>query len=170
MSLNLRFASDGAGIVAGIVASSVALAATAHPAIDAFTAYCFKAGQTPAQAHANMADLVGDPLPFTLTFWDKTLEPAPNTPAYAERRCEVVFDGDHAADAVTKVQAKMAKPPVFGTSIPLTPPFAANDGTAYLDARELLRKRVAVVHIGTRKGPETFIRVDRLPPGMGLSE
>ncbi|MFL4468619.1 hypothetical protein ACERZ8_01545 [Tateyamaria armeniaca] len=145
-------------------------AASAHPAIDAFTAYCFKAGQTPAQARANMTDLVGDPLPFTLTFWDKTLQPAPGTPAHAERRCEVAFDGDHAADAVTEVQAKMATPPVFGTSIPLTSPYEPNAGTAYLDARELLRKRVAVVHIGTRDGPETFIRVDRLPPGMGLSE
>ena len=143
-------------------------AARAHPAIDAFTAYCFKAGQTPAQARANMASVAGDPLPFTLTFWDKTLDPAPNTPAHAERRCEVTFDGDHAVDAVAQVQAKMAMPPVFGTSIPLTAPYASDAGTAYIDARELLRKRVAVVHIGTRPGPETFIRVDRLPAGLGL--
>ena len=152
------------------VLAASALPAMAHPAIDAFTAYCFKAGQTPAQARANMTGLVGDPLPFTLTFWDTTLEAAPGTPAHAERRCEVAFDGDHAADAVTQVQAKMATPPVFGKSIPLAPPFAAQYGTAYIDARELLRKRVAVVHIGTRPGPETFIRVDRLPPGKGLPE
>jgi|GEM_PF-1856615 hypothetical protein len=145
-------------------------AAVAHPAIDAFTAYCFKAGQTPAQAHANMVGVAGAPLPFTLTFWDKTLEPAPNTPAHAERRCEVTFAGEHASDAVMQVQAKMAMRPVFGTSIPLTAPYAPGAGTAYIDARELLRKRVAVVHIGTRKGPETFIRVDRLPAGMGLDE
>lgn len=116
-----------------------------------------------------MAGDAGDPLPFALTFWDKTLAPAPDTPAFSERRCEVAFAGDHAIDAVREVQAKMATPPVFGTSIPLTPPFVATDGTAYIDARELLRKRVAVVHIGTRAGPETFIRVDRLPAGKGLT-
>ncbi len=144
--------------------------AMANPAIDAFTVWCFKAGQTPAQARANMESVAGAPLPFTLTFWDKTLEPAPGTPDHAERRCEVAFDGDHADAAVTQVQAKMAMPPVFGTSIPLTSPFEATAGTAYIDARELLRGRVAVVHIGTRAGPETFITVDRLPPGMGLPE
>ena len=142
----------------------------AHPAIDALAAYCLKAGQTAAQASADTADVAGDPLPFDLTFRDKTPEPAPGTPAHAERHCEVAFDGDLAADAVTQVQAKMATPPVFGKSIVLAPPFAAQDGTAYIDARELLRKRVAVVHIGTRPAPETFIRVDRLPPGMGLPE
>lgn len=142
----------------------------AHPAIDALAAYCFKAGQTPAQARANMTGLVGDPLPFTLTFRDTTPEAAPGTPAHAERHCEVAFEGDHAADAVTPVQAEMATPPVFGKSIVKAPPFAAQDGTAYIDARELLRKRVAVVHIGTRPAPETFIRVDRLPSGMGLPE
>lgn len=157
-------------ILASAAVLACAAAAQAHPAIDAFVAYCFKAGQTSAQARENMTALVGDPLPFTLTFWDKTLELAPGTPAYAERRCEVSFDGDHATKAVTQVQAKMAAPPVFGTSIPLTAPFEATDGTAYIDARELLRSRVAVVHIGTRPGPETFIRVDRLPPGMGLPE
>jgi hypothetical protein len=179
-----------------------------HPAINAFTAHCFKAGQTPAQAHANMADIAGDPLPFELIFWDKTLEPAPDTPDFVERRCEVTFSGNHEDEAARAVQAKMATPPVFGTSIPLTEPYASTYSdvyysTAYLDARELFRKRVAVVHIGTRAfypepggmvelGPTgtgkkarksglslsdsplsrhfTFVRVDRLPPGMGLSE
>lgn len=142
--------------------------AQAHPAIDAFTAFCFKAGQTAAQARANMTAMAGDPLPFTLTFWDKTLEPAPDAPAHAERRCEVAFDGNHADQAVRDVQAKMATPPVFGTSIPLTPPYAATDGTAYIDARELLRGRVAVVHIAARDD-RTFITVDRLPPGAGFA-
>lgn len=157
-----------------VIASLCALvlgapAAQAHPAIDAFTAYCFKAGQTPDRARANMQSVAGDPLPFDLTFWDTTLEPAPQAPAHAERRCEVAFDGDHADAAVAQVQAKMAMPPVFGTSIPLTPPYGPTDGTAYLDARELLRGRVAVVHIRTANG-QTVITVDRLPAGMGLSE
>ena len=63
----------------------------------------------------------------------------------------------------------MATPPVFGTSIPLPAPYAATPGTAYIDGRALLRGRVAVVHIGTRAG-RTFVSVDRLPAGMGVSE
>lgn len=153
-------------VVAGV--SCFAYPASAHPAIDAFTAFCFKAGQTPAQARANMADLVGDPLPFSLTFWDKTLEHAPGTPDHIERRCEVAFDGDHADKAVQMVQIKMATPPVFGMTIALTPPYQATDGTAYIAARELLRKRVAVVHIGLRDD-QTFIAVDRLPSNAGFA-
>lgn len=143
--------------------------AHAHPAIEAFTAWCFKAGQTAMRAQANMETSAGTPLPFDLTFWDTSLEPAPGTPAHAERRCEVSFDGDHADIATAAVQAKMAAPPVFGTSIPLPTPYAAEPGTAYIDGRALLWGRVAVVHIGTR-GARTFIGVDRLPAGMGLPE
>jgi hypothetical protein len=143
--------------------------AHAHPAIDAFTSWCFKAGQTADRARANMERDAGSPLPFTLTFWDKSLVPAPGTPDHAERRCEVRFLGDYRQDAVQTVQAKMATPPVFGTAIPLPAPYAAEAGTAYIEGRELLRGRVAVVHIGTR-GDHTFIAVDRLPAGMGLPE
>lgn len=143
--------------------------ASAHPAIEAFTSWCFKAGQTPARALANMEGTAGHPLPFDLTFWDTSLEPAPHAPPHAERRCEVAFDGDHARASVAAVQAKMATPPVFGTPISLPAPYAAEPGTAYIEGRELLRGRVAVVHIGTRDN-STFIGVDRLPAGMGLPE
>lgn len=155
--------------ITSLAAMLWACTASAHPAIDAFTSYCFKAGQTPAAAHANMEGLTGAPLPFTLTFWDKSLEPAPGTPDYAERRCEVAFDGNHTTSAVNAVQAKMATPPVFGTPIPLPRTHAPTAGTALIEGRELLRKRVAVVHIGTRNaGETTFITVDRLPAGLGL--
>lgn len=143
--------------------------AQAHPAIEAFTSFCFKAGQTEARAQSNMEGLAGSPLPFTLTFWDKSLEPAPGTPDHAERRCAVDFEGANATAAVKAVQAKMATPPVFGTPIPLPAPYTAEPGTAYIEGRELLRGRVAVVHIGTRDN-RTFIAVDRLPAGMGLPE
>ncbi|WP_299151363.1 hypothetical protein [uncultured Tateyamaria sp.] len=141
----------------------------AHPAIDAFTAFCFKAGQTPDVARANMEQLTGVPLPFALSFWDKSLAPAPGTPDHAERRCEVSFEGDHAATAVEAVRAKMASPPVFGTQIALPAPYVREAGTALIEGRELLRKRVAVVHIGTR-GTRTFIAVDRLPASMGVAD
>ncbi len=116
-----------------------------------------------------MEGLTGAPLPFALSFWDKTLAPAPETPAHAERRCEVSFEGDHTATAVNVVRAKMASPPVFGTPIPLPAPYAPEAGTTMIEGRELLRKRVAVVHIGTR-GTRTFIAVDRLPAGMGVTD
>ncbi|MEL7091061.1 MAG: hypothetical protein AAFN94_04930 [Pseudomonadota bacterium] len=134
-------------------------------AITAFTEWCFKAGQTASAARANMERTAGAPLPFELTFWDSSLEPAPNAPEQSERRCEVAFDGAFAPDAIQAVQAKMAMPPVFGTPIPLPKPFESTDATAMIEARELLRGRVAVVEIGTRPGPRTFIRVDRLPAG-----
>ena len=164
--ISLSSAVRGVCIAAAIVCAP---AARANAAIDAFTSFCFKAGQTSAVAKANMQGLAGAPLPFELTFWDKSLEPAPGTPDHAERRCEVTFAGDHAANAAGAVLTKMAVPPVFGTPIPLPAPYAASDGTLYIQARQLLRKRVAVVHIGTRNNAtETFIRVDRLPAGMGL--
>ncbi|MBY5933845.1 hypothetical protein KUV51_12615 [Tateyamaria omphalii] len=157
---------------ARISALAVALGsgmAHAHPAIEAFNAWCFKAGQTQERARSNMEGTAGAPLLFALTFWDTSLEPTPQAPAHAERRCEVAFSGDHADAAVTAVQAKMAMPPVFGTPIPLPAPYAAEPGTAFIEGRKLLRGRVAVVHIGIR-GAQTFIGVDRLPAGMGVSE
>ena len=121
------------------------------------------------QARANMEALLDGPLPFLLTFWDKSLAPAPGTPAHSERRCEVILKGDQATNAVKAVQAQMATPPVFGAPLPLPAPFEATPGTAYIEARELLRRRVAVVHIGVHgAGGETFLRVDRLPAGMGF--
>lgn len=159
------------GITAAVTVTLALFApvGAAHPAIDAFTAWCFKAGQTPERARANMERSAGDPLPFELTFWDRSLAAAPGTPAHAERRCKVSFDGDHRAMAVQDVTAKMAQPPVFGTPISLPDPYEVTPGTAFLEARELLRKRVAVVHIGQQQG-STFIQVDRLPAGMGLAK
>lgn len=142
-------------------------AASTHPAITAFNTWCFKAGQTEAQARTNMS---ADTAPFTLTFWDDSLEPRPETaPAGVERRCEVAFEGDHAATAISALRAQMATPPVFGTAIPLPDTHAATEGTALIEGRELLRGRVAVVHVGTRKdNTETFMAVDRLYAGLGL--
>lgn len=153
--------------LAFISALCVASAASAgHPAIEAFADHCTTKGMTTEQAFERMAPEAGG---FELIFWDKTLAPAPDTPDHVERRCEVRFDGDSAQQAVDAVKAKMVTPPVFGTSIPLQPPYTPTPGTAYIDARELLRGRVAVVHVGVENG-ETFIRVDRLPAGMGLPE
>lgn len=115
-----------------------------------------------------MESVAGRPLPFDLTFWDKTLEPAPGTEDHAERKCEVEFDGDHTIEAVRAVKTKMAKRPVFGTLIPTPAPYAMRGDTVFQQGRELLRGRVAVVEIGTRMdGTRTVIYVDRLPAHMG---
>ena len=141
------------------------LSAHANPAITAFNTWCFKAGQTTAQAHANMNT---DTAPFTLTFWDSSLEPAPaNAPYGVERRCEVAFQGDHTAAALQALKVQMATPPKFGTPVALPPTHHASTQTTFIQGRELLRGRVAVVHIGTREnGTMTFMAVDRLPKSI----
>ncbi|MDW3225113.1 MAG: hypothetical protein R8G34_19865 [Paracoccaceae bacterium] len=142
-----------------------ALAQTASDAaITAFNSVCFKAGQTAAQARTRMEAQAGSPLPFDLTFWDFTLEPAPSAPATIERRCEVAFKGDHTRDAITALRKQMATPPVFGQAIDLPATHVPEIGTALIEGRELLRKRVAVVHVGIRD-EQTFMAVDRLPVG-----
>lgn len=84
------------------------LAAGPHPAIDAFNTWCFKAGQTETQARANMK---ADSAAFTLTFWDDSLEPRPaGAPDGVERRCEIAFEGDHTAQAITALRTQMATP------------------------------------------------------------
>ncbi|QJF52457.1 hypothetical protein [Roseobacter ponti] len=139
-------------------------AAGADLAISAFNSVCFKAGQTATVARDRMQQMAGTPLPFTLTFWDKTLEPAPGTPMLIERRCEVLFDGAHTPAAIEALRVQMATPPVFGFAIDLPETHDALPGTALIEGRELLRGRVAVVHVGMR-GDQTFMAVDRLPAG-----
>ena len=164
-----------ATLLAGIAlfgATSGAVAqGSAHTTIDTFNAWCFKAGQTEAQARVNMG---AEGAPFTLTFWDDSLEPRPaNAPQGVERRCEVAFDGDHSTAAITALRQQMATPPVFGAKIPLPDTHTADDGTALIEGRELLRGRVAVVQVGTRAAQgvvQTYMGVDRLYAGFGLPE
>ena len=140
-------------------------------AITTFNQWCFKAGQTEAQARDNMS---AGTAPFTLTFWDDSLEPRPaDAQRSVERRCEVAFDGDHTAAAIEALRIQMATPPVFGTPIPLPDTHAVTPGTTLIEGRELLRGRVAVVHVGLRNAPHapvTFMAVDRLFDGLGLPE
>lgn len=146
-----------------------ALASDQQTAITAFNTWCFKANQTEAQARRNMG---ADDAPFVLTFWDDSLEPRPaDAPRGVERRCEVAFDGDHANRAVAALRIQMQTPPVFGTAIDLPGTHRALDKTVLIEGRELLRGRVAVIHVGTRDtalGLRTFMAVDRLYDGLGL--
>lgn len=144
-------------------------ALAADTAIAAFNTWCFKAGQTEAQARTNMK---ADHSDFALTFWDDSIEPRPaDAPVGVERRCEIVFDGNHTDAAITALRTQMATPPKFGTPIALPNTHAAKAGTALIQGRELLRGRVAVVHVGIRdttNSTVTFMAVDRLYDGLGL--
>jgi hypothetical protein len=148
-----------------------AWADAAETAIEAFNGWCFKAGQTEADARRNMQVDTAD---FTLTFWDDSLEPRPaDAPEGVERRCEVLFDGEHTAAAIEALRRQMQTPPRFGHEIPLPQTHSAGEGTALIEGRELLRGRVAVVHVGTRgtgNDIRTFMAVDRLYDGLGLPE
>lgn len=139
----------------------------ADQAIASFNAVCFKAGQTAQQARKRMQTRDGTPLPYRLTFWDKTLEPAPGTPAQLDRHCEVSFSGDHRPKAISALKKQMTTPPVFGFSIDLPETHRRTSETAFIEGRELLRGRVAVVQVGLRSydgGMETFMNVERLTP------
>ncbi|WP_300009415.1 hypothetical protein [uncultured Roseobacter sp.] len=151
-------------LISSVLATPAAGGTVAEQAIATFNAVCFKAGQTAAQARSRMEARDGAPLPYTLTFWDRSLAPAPQAPARIERRCEVSFAGDHTEAAIAALRTQMARPPVFGFRIDLPETHVPQTGTALIEGRELLRGRVAVVHVGLREG-ETFIGVDRLPDG-----
>ena len=151
-------------LISAVLATPATAGPVAEQAIATFNAVCFTAGQTAAQARHRMEDRDGAPLPYTLTFWDRSLEPAPEAPTRIERRCEVSFAGDHRQAAIAALRTQMARPPVFGFRIDLPRTHAPQAGTALLEGRELLRGRIAVVHVGLREG-ETFMGVDRLPEG-----
>lgn len=113
-------------------------------------------------------------------FYDlKPFSNAAPSPAYGvrpatdgtDRRCEVSFDGNHTAIAVELALAGVARENLNNeVAVPGT--HSAQSGTALLAARRLNPRRVAVVHVGTRQGPngvETFMLVERLKPGLGGS-
>jgi len=84
-----------------------------------------------------------------------------------ERRCQIEFEGDHTAAALAALKQQMAKPPVFGTPTDVPDTHHASTDTTFMQARELLRGRVAVVEIGRMQNPtRTYMRVDRLPTSL----
>jgi hypothetical protein len=83
-----------------------------------------------------------------------------------DRRCEVAFDGDHAEQAAkTAADALQQQGIIKPAELPAF--YMPADGTTLLAARQLNPRRIAVVHVGTRKGPdgiETYMTVERLTP------
>lgn len=146
---------------------------TADMAQSAFAAICTNPGQTAqvmeARMRAHVANAGGMGLPFGTSFYDTTLGDSPDdvTPG-TNRRCEVSFPGNHVAAATETLQSAMEGPPVFGTVTEMPEGFGATEGTHFIQARLLNSRGIrAVVHVGTRDGPqgqETFINVERLVP------
>ncbi|MEX3016636.1 succinyl-CoA synthetase subunit beta [Gymnodinialimonas hymeniacidonis] len=166
--------------VAGI-AGLVALATTARvqgqedagqvaeTASEAFALNCFSPFMTAARA-AEVLEAPG----VRVDFYDldpfSDAAPSPVTGRAAttgtDRRCEVAFDGEYgdfaASAAVAGLEAEGIR-----TEAPIPDRYRPTEGTALLGARQLNPRRVAVVHVGTRPGPngiETFLLVERLMP------
>lgn len=137
--------------------------------LSAFAANCFSPFLTADLALTNIATTGArvdflDENPFSSAAPSST-NGRPTTPG-TDRRCEVAFDGDHGT-AAAEVASEAARAEGILTEAPLPVTHAAIPGTTLLAARALNPGRVAVVHTGTRPGPngiETFLSVERLTP------
>ena len=91
-----------------------------------------------------------------------------------DRRCEVSFDSDAGTAAVAVAIDALSREGIrVEAPLPTTHADAALPGTTLLAARKLNPRRIAIVHTGTRTGAngiETFLMVERLMPGVGVSE
>jgi hypothetical protein len=135
----------------------------------AFAAHCFSPFMTAARAEEVLASTGA-----RVDFYDldpfSNSEPSPVTGRAAttgtDRRCEVAFDGDHAELAASAALAGLEMEGIR-TEAPVPDRYQSTEATALLGARQLNPRRIAVVHVGTRAGPngvETFLLVERLTP------
>ncbi|MEM9344129.1 MAG: succinyl-CoA synthetase subunit beta [Pseudomonadota bacterium] len=146
--------------------SALAAAPASADALREFSRNCFSPLLTAAKAEAAFNGLRYD-------FYD--LRPFSNVaPSEArakvtpgtDRRCEVALDGDH-SDAAARTVTDALNREGIRREAPVPDTHPATDGTALLAARYLNPNRIAVVHVGTRPGPngiETFLNVERLTP------
>ncbi|MEM7520519.1 MAG: succinyl-CoA synthetase subunit beta [Pseudomonadota bacterium] len=142
--------------------------ATARAAMAAFADNCFSPFLTAETARRAFA--FSD---TTYDFYDldpfSSAAPSPATTKVTpgtDRRCEIAFAGDYADKASEAAQNALAGEMIF-TPAPVPAAFTETDTTTLLAARQLNPRRVAVVHVGTRQGPqgtETFMRVERMTP------
>jgi len=149
--------------------TSPATAQTAQAAIAAFSQHCFspyltaKTAETVLSGPGTRYDFY-DLRPFSVA----AVSPATRRSATpgTDRRCEVAFDGEHTVAAIGSVTDALEREGIL-TEAEMPEGFEETPGTALLAARQLNPQRIAVVHVGTRDGPngvETFISVERLHP------
>ena len=153
----------------GVFGVTSAQADTADAAITAFSQHCFspyltaKTAETALSIPGARYDFY-DLRPFSVAAVSPVTRRAA-TPG-TDRRCEVAFDGAHTAAAIISVTDALEREGIL-TAVDLPEGFEETPGTALLAARQLNPRRVAVVHVGTRDGPngtETFLSVERLHP------
>ncbi|GAB5448637.1 succinyl-CoA synthetase subunit beta [Gymnodinialimonas sp.] len=143
--------------------------AVPHTGSAAFASHCFSPFMTAERAQEVLASPG-----VRVDFYDldpfSSADPSPVTGRAAtpgtDRRCEVAFDGDHARLAASAAVAGLEMEGIDQTS-PVPDRYERTDGTELLAARRLNPRRVAVVHVGTRPGPngiETFMLVERMTP------
>lgn len=137
--------------------------------LAAFAAHCFSPRLTAATAARDIAS-TGARVDFhDLTpFSDVAPTPGRNVTPGTDRRCEVAFDGAFGAQAAEVAASGLEAEGIrTEAALPDTHADAALPGTTLLAARFLNPARIAVVHTGTRPGPngtETFLSVERLTP------
>lgn len=144
------------------------ISASPADAARAFAQNCFSPFLTARKANAAF-----EPTGARHDFYD--FEPFSNvapTPAFGlrpatkgtDRRCEVSFDGNHAALAV-EFATNSLNAEGLNRDVPVPETHKPVPGTELLAARRLNPRKIAVVHVGTRPGPngvETFMNVERL--------
>ena len=160
-------------VVAGLVLLLAGPAAHAAPQaamMRAFADHCFSPFLTARRAEAEIASTGA-----RVDFYDldpfSDAAPSPPSPGAevtpgTDRRCAVAFDGDRGAAAAETAAAALAAEGIRAEA-PVPASHPALPGTTLLGARALNPSRVAVVHAGTRPGPngiETFLSVERLTP------
>ncbi|MEM9798624.1 MAG: succinyl-CoA synthetase subunit beta [Pseudomonadota bacterium] len=166
-----RFCLPACALAAAAAFGTVAWAdAPARAAIKGFAETCFSPFLTAERAAAAFAapeirhDFY-DLAPFS----DVAPSPAATdvTPG-TDRRCEVAFDGGYGVQAAQGAGDGLAAEGIRRDApLPSSHADARLPGTTLLAARFLNPARVAVVHTGTRpgpNGPETFLLVERLTP------
>lgn len=171
--------SCGRGLAAALLLAGLAMPVAAQTndqatgiaqaASQAFAANCFSPFMTAGRARQVLARTGA-----RVEFYDldpfSNAAPSPVTGRAAtigtDRRCEVAFDGDHAELAVSAAVAGLQMEGIDDVA-PVPDRYQMTPGTALLGARFLNPRRIAVVHVGTRPGPngiETFLFVERMTP------
>ncbi|MGB3408920.1 MAG: hypothetical protein WBA67_15670 [Jannaschia sp.] len=165
-------------VIAVVALCCIAFGASAHASfanplrndmLSAFADHCYSPLLTAQSARSNIAS-TGARVDFydMNPFSDVPPTPGTSVTPGTDRRCEVAFDGSHgAAAADVAVSGLQSEGIRTDAPLPATHATAALPGTTLLAARYLNPARIAVVHTGTRPGPngtETFLSVERLTP------
>lgn len=135
--------------------------------MTAFAENCFRPTMTAARAETRLG-LPGQRYDFYDTDPFTSADPSPATTRAAtpgtDRRCEVSFDGAQTDAAIAAVAAGLE---AEGIRTPADVPanFEQIPGATFVGARRLNPRKIAVVQVGTRPGPngtETYMNVERL--------